>query len=97
MSISKLSSGPQMWWHADLPAAASDPGPSQTPPELAREDWAAPSPDGADMLEWILPYDVVRAASDPDATLLAFLQSTHAAAADLAKWDRAALEVDKLP
>jgi hypothetical protein len=50
-----------------------------------------------DLREFILPYDVVRAASDPDATLLAFLQSTHAAAADLAKWDRAALEVDKLP
>ena len=50
-----------------------------------------------DFHEFILPYDVVREASDPDATLLAFLQSTHAAAADLAHWDRAALEVDKLP
>ena len=50
-----------------------------------------------DLHEFILPYDVVRGASDPDATLLAFLQSTYAAAADLAKWDRAALEVDKLP
>ena len=50
-----------------------------------------------DFHEFILPYDVVREASDPDATLLAFLQSTHAAAADLARWDRAALEVDKLP
>ena len=50
-----------------------------------------------DFHEFILPYDVVREASDPDATLLAFLQSTHAAAADLAQWDRAALEVDKLP
>jgi hypothetical protein len=50
-----------------------------------------------DLHEFILPYDVVRGASDSDATLLAFLQSTYAAAADLAKWDRAALEVDKLP
>jgi hypothetical protein len=42
--------------------------------------------------EFILPYDAVRTADDADATLLAFLQSTYEAAADLAKWDRAALE-----
>jgi hypothetical protein len=44
-----------MWWHADLPAAEPGPGASQVPPELAPEDWAAPSADGADLLEWILP------------------------------------------
>jgi hypothetical protein len=33
----------------------------------------------------------VRTASDPDATLMEFLQSTYAAA-DLGKWDRKALE-----
>ncbi len=42
--------------------------------------------------EFILPYDAVRLARDPDAALMQFLQSTYAAAADLAKWDRAALE-----
>jgi hypothetical protein len=42
--------------------------------------------------EFILPYDTVRQAGDPDATLLEFLQSTYEAAADLARWDRAALE-----
>jgi hypothetical protein len=42
--------------------------------------------------QFILPYDAVRAASDPDALLLGFLQETYAAAADLAKWDRKALE-----
>jgi hypothetical protein len=42
--------------------------------------------------EFLLPYDAVRTASDPDAALMDFLQSTYAAAADLAKWDRAALE-----
>ena len=42
--------------------------------------------------QFILPYDAVRAARDPDALLLAFLQKTYAAAADLAKWDRKALE-----
>lgn len=42
--------------------------------------------------EWILPYEAVRTAPDPDAALLDFLQSTWAAAADLGGWDRAALE-----
>jgi len=42
--------------------------------------------------EFLLPYDAVRTAADPDATLLAFLQSTYAAAADNAGWDRANLE-----
>jgi hypothetical protein len=42
--------------------------------------------------EWMLPYDAVRTADSPDATLRQFLESTYATAADLAKWDRAALE-----
>jgi hypothetical protein len=42
--------------------------------------------------EFILPYDAVRTATDPDAALLAFLQSTYEAAANAGKWDRAALE-----
>jgi uncharacterized protein DUF5996 len=50
-----------------------------------------------DFREFILPYDAVRQADDPDATLLSFLQSTYAAAADLGKWDRAALEAERLP
>jgi hypothetical protein len=41
---------------------------------------------------FILRYDDVRGAADPDAALLAFFRSTHAAAADLANWDRRALE-----
>ncbi len=45
-----------------------------------------------DLGQFILPYDAVRQASDPDALLLRFLQETYAAAADLAKWDRKALE-----
>jgi hypothetical protein len=43
--------------------------------------------------EFVLPYEAVRTAEDPDRALLAFLQSTYEAAADLAAWDRAALEV----
>jgi hypothetical protein len=42
--------------------------------------------------QFILPYDAVRQARDPDALLLGFLQETYAAAADMAKWDRASLE-----
>jgi hypothetical protein len=40
----------------------------------------------------LLPYEAVRTATDPEATLLAFLQSTYEAAADAADWDRDALE-----
>jgi hypothetical protein len=68
--------------------------------------YAYPEPDGfaaarvkpeaafysTDLKEFILPYDAVRQSNDPDATLLAFLQSTYEAAANLAGWDRAALE-----
>jgi hypothetical protein len=42
--------------------------------------------------EFLLPYEAVRRAAAPDAALLEFLQSTYAAAADNARWDRAALE-----
>ncbi|MGN6106594.1 MAG: DUF5996 family protein, partial [Kofleriaceae bacterium] len=41
---------------------------------------------------YYLHYDDVRAAQDPAALLLDFCQSTYALAADLGKWDRAALE-----
>ena len=44
------------------------------------------------MHEWILPYEAVRRAPDPDATLLEFAQSTYEAAADLGGWERALLE-----
>ncbi len=42
--------------------------------------------------EFILPYDAVQSAADPDEALLAFLVSTYEAAADLAGWDRDLLE-----
>jgi hypothetical protein len=42
--------------------------------------------------EFILPYDALRNADSPDDALLEFVQSTYEAAADLAAWDRAALE-----
>jgi hypothetical protein len=42
--------------------------------------------------EFILPYDAVRTAAQPDEALLEFLQSTYEAAANAAHWDRDALE-----
>ncbi len=45
-----------------------------------------------ELREFVLPYDAVRTAADPDAMLLAFLQSTYVAAANLGHWDRASLE-----
>jgi Family of unknown function (DUF5996) len=52
---------------------------------------AAARYDGA-LHEWVLPYEAVRTAPDPDAALLEFLQSTYEAAANLGGWDRAAQE-----
>jgi hypothetical protein len=68
--------------------------------------YAYPAPDGfadahiapdaayfdKNLGEFLLPYDAVRRSSDPEATLLAFLESTYRAAADLGRWDRKALE-----
>ena len=50
----------------------------------AHFDWA--------LGEFILPYDTVRRAADPDALLLDFLSTTYAAAAETGGWERAALE-----
>jgi hypothetical protein len=75
-------------------------------PHAGFYSYAYPEPDGfsnakvapaaafysGDLREFILPYDAVRQAANPDETLLAFLQTTYEAAANLAKWDRAALE-----
>jgi hypothetical protein len=45
-----------------------------------------------EMKEFVLPYEAVRTAKSPDEALLGFVQTTYAAAADLGRWDRAALE-----
>jgi hypothetical protein len=53
-------------------------------------------PDGARfdeaLGEFILPYETVRTARDPDVALLEFLESTYRAAADTAGWNRTELE-----
>jgi Family of unknown function (DUF5996) len=65
-------------------------------PEPAGFRTAGVRPDAAffseSLGEFILPYDAVRTAASPDETLLDFLRSTYEAAANAAKWDRAALE-----
>ncbi|HEX9783646.1 MAG TPA: DUF5996 family protein [Opitutaceae bacterium] len=63
---------------------------------------AAPvQPAGAfysnDLHEFILPYDIVRESASPDDTLLQFLQTTYAAAANLSGWDRVSLERGPIP
>jgi hypothetical protein len=79
------------------------PGPVEYP---AFYSYAYPAPEGfaaakvkpeaaffsQELGEFILPYDAVRTARDPDAALMDFLQSTYEAAAKLAKWNRKALE-----
>lgn len=42
--------------------------------------------------EFLLPYDAVRLAEDPEMSLLSFLESAYAAAATLGRWDRSDLE-----
>lgn len=44
--------------------------------------------------EFLLPYEAVRSSADPEELLIRFLQSTYAAAADAAGWDRQALECE---
>src|SRR5665213_230783 len=74
--------------------------------EAAFYCYAAPAPAGlaeakvrpaaasynATLGEFILKYDDLRAESDPDGALREFLESTYQAAANLAVWDRGALE-----
>ena len=47
-----------------------------------------------DLGEFILPYERVRDAVDPEEALLEFLTRTYVAAADNGRWDRAALECE---
>ncbi len=73
-------------------------------PEPIFYSYAYPTPDGfgdvrvepdaaywlQDLGEFVLPYEAVRTSADPDATLMAFLDSTFVAAAELGNWDLSA-------
>ena len=75
--------------------------------EAAFYAYGYPTPDGycdaevgpegafwhAELGEWVLPYASVREASDPQAALLEFLETSYRAVADRSGWDRAALEI----
>ena len=75
-------------------------------PEPAFYAYAVPEPAGlktariepeaayyhAEMGEFILPYEAVRSSSSPEAEIRRFVETTYARAADLAGWDRKALE-----
>jgi len=88
----------------EVSSAGFWPGGDGLPPSFYA--YAYPSPEGfasadvapaaarfdAALGEFMLPYDAIRTAPDPDEALLAFLQSTYEAAADRAGWDRASLE-----
>jgi hypothetical protein len=78
---------------------------SEAFPRAAFYSYAYPEPAGfrdrpatpgaafdASLGEFILPYDTLRAAAEPDALLLDFLSTTYVAAAETGGWDRAALE-----
>jgi hypothetical protein len=78
---------------------------SEAFPRAAFYSYAYPEPAGfreravpsgacfdASLGEFILPYDAVRNAGEPDALLLDFLSATYSAAAETGNWDRAALE-----
>jgi len=54
--------------------------------------WPASAGYNAELGEFLLKYDDLRAEANPDAALMEFLESTYDAAAQLAKWDRASLE-----
>ena len=85
------------WWPGtaggpiDQPAFYAYSYPEPAGYDISRVDPAAAYYD-TQLREWILPYESVRAADDPDEAVLQFLQSTYIGAADLAKWDRARLE-----
>ena len=75
-------------------------------PGAAFYSYAAPTPEGfaqagvrpvgarwdAGLGEFLMMYDDVRKSASPSGALLAFCESTYAHAAELGKWDRAALE-----
>ena len=79
---------------------------SEAFPQAAFYSYAAPAPVGfserkvnpaaayyhPELNEFLLMYEDVRTSESPKEALTAFLQSTYEAAADLGKWDRAALE-----
>jgi hypothetical protein len=85
------------WWPGTVGTPIAEPAfYAYSYPEPAGYDVAGIKPEGAYyhpvMHDWILPYERVRLAPDPEGAVLEFLQSTYKEAADRARWDRASLE-----
>lgn len=85
------------WWPGMMGSPVAEPAfYAYSYPEPAGCDAALVRPKAAYyhpvMHEWILPYESVRSSPDPEGALLEFLESTYEAAANLARWDRKALE-----
>lgn len=82
------------WWPGSPGVDAAFYSYAYPEPEGFRE--VAIGPEAAyyheDLGEFVLPYEDVRQAEQPDEMLMEFLQSSYEAAADLGKWDRSALE-----
>jgi hypothetical protein len=62
------------------------------PPGYRERPVPAPATYDTTLGEFVLPWEAVRTADDPEALLLEFLRATYAAAADAGGWDRASLE-----
>ena len=90
------------WWPGSVDGPVAEPafyayaypeppgcGDAPIRPASGRYEWA--------LREWILPWEAVRAADDPDAEVHAFLESTYGVAADLGGWPRADLERAETP
>src|SRR5262249_50080088 len=100
--------GDHVMWEAyshEVSSAGFWPG-SADFPEPSFYSYAYPEPEGyasarvlpaaarydRTLREFLLPYDAVRRAANPDADVAAFLSTTYTAAAELAKWPRHELE-----
>ena len=88
------------WWPGNVGGPVTEPAfYAYSYPVPQGCDAASVRPEAAyyhpDLREWVLPYEAVRSAPDPDHELLEFLQSTYDAAAQLAKWDRKSVERPK--
>jgi hypothetical protein len=80
------------WWPGTAGVAVTEPAfYAYAYPEPAGCDVAPIRPAAAyyhqEMREWILPYDAVRTAVDPDAMIMEFLETTYEAAATRGGWD----------
>jgi hypothetical protein len=85
--------------------------PQQEPPGPAFYAYAYPEPEGyrsslvrpaeaffdAELGLFMLSYDAARSSENPDAAVLEFFQTTYETGANLARWDRAALEPAESP